>query len=55
MLLPRSRWPLNERRILTFDLDEKLGDPHERRILTFDLDEKLGDPQNTGRSLVAAG
>ena len=28
MLPRRSQWPLNERRILTFDLDEKLGDPH---------------------------
>ena len=25
--VPRSRWPLNERRKLTFDQDEKPGDP----------------------------
>jgi hypothetical protein len=45
MLPRRSRWPLNEGRILTFDPDEKLGDPHEGRILTFDPEEKPGDPQ----------
>jgi hypothetical protein len=44
MLLPRAPRRPNERRKLTFRLDEKPGDPHERRKLTFRLDEKPGDP-----------
>jgi hypothetical protein len=46
MLLPRPLKRPNERRKLTFRLDEKPGDPHERRKLTFRLDEKPGDPHS---------
>jgi hypothetical protein len=49
MLLPRPFGPPNERRMLTFRLEENPGDRHERRMLTFRLEENPGDRQSSSQ------